>query len=80
MNLVEFVEFLIKGIVKKPDMVKVEGFELEESYMLEVIVHDDDKGLVIGRNGGTISALRTLIKIKGYQENIENIKINVDSF
>lgn len=80
MNLVEYTEFLIKSIVKNPDMVKVEGFELEESYMLEVIVHEDDKGLVIGRGGSTISALRTLIKVKSYQEDIKNVKINVDAF
>lgn len=80
MDIVEYTEFLVKSICRNPDMVSVSLFELEESNMLEVIVHSDDKGLVLGRNGGTIKALRTLIKTKSYIEKIPNIKINVDSF
>ncbi len=80
MNLVEYTEFLIKSICKNPDMVSVSSFELEEGYMLEIIVHESDKGIVIGRNGNTIKALRTLIKAKSYIENISNVKINIDSF
>lgn len=80
MNLVEYTEFLVKNICKNPDMVKVSAFELEEDLMLEIIVHADDKGAVIGRNGNTIAALRTLIKAKSYLENSPKVKINVDSF
>ncbi len=80
MNLVEYTEFLVKSICKQPEMVKVELFELEEGDMLEIIVHEEDKGAVIGRKGNTITALRTLIQAKNYLEGKQKIKINVDSF
>ncbi len=81
MNLVEYTEFLVKNICSKPDMVKVSMFELDDNVtMLEVIVHDDDKGTVIGRKGSMINALRTIIRTKSYVDNIKNVKINIDSF
>jgi predicted RNA-binding protein YlqC (UPF0109 family) len=80
MNIVEYTEFLVKSIVVNPDMVKVESFEADGGLILEVIVHDDDKGIVIGRNGNNIRAIRTLINAKSYQEKISKVRINVDSF
>ena len=52
MELKEFTEYLVKSIAKEPDMVKVQQFGGEdESTILEIIVHESDKGAVIGRNG-----------------------------
>ena len=81
MNIVEFTEYLVKSLVKDPDMVKVEKFETEdEGVILEIIVSDSDKGMLIGKNGNTISAVRTLIQAKCYIDNQPRVKINVDSF
>lgn len=81
MNLKDFTEYLVKSIVKEPDMVKVSQFGGEEdATILEIIVHDDDKGLVIGRNGKMANAIRTLVQAHGYLLGIKNIKINIDSF
>ncbi len=81
MNVVEYTEFLVKSICKEPDMVKVTSFETDdEGVMLEIIVHDTDKGAVIGRGGATINALRTLIQAKNYIDGTPRVKINVDSF
>ncbi len=80
MNVVEYTEFLVKSICNNKDMVKVELFDLEDGAMLEIIVHEDDKGAVIGRSGSTISAIRTLIQAKNYVDGKPKVKINVDSF
>lgn len=80
MDIVEYTEFLVKSIVNNPDMVKVEKFETDEGTTLEVVVHDDDKGIVIGRGGNNIRSIRTLTNVKAYQEGIRNLNINVDSF
>ncbi len=81
MNVVEYAEFLVKSICKEPDMVKVSAFETDgEGTMLEIIVHENDKGTVIGRGGSTINALRTLIQAKNYVDGNPRVKINVDSF
>lgn len=80
-ELVIFTEYLVKSIVNEPDMVKVKNFEDEESnFILEVVVHNSDMGLVIGKGGKMINSIRTLVQAVGYNKGIDRIKINVDSF
>ena len=57
----EFIEQTIKLLVDKPDEVKVEIVESEQRLTYELTVGDGDYGLVIGKKGRNISALRTLI-------------------
>ncbi len=81
MDIRSFAEFLVKSIVKQPDMVKVQEFGgEEESIILEIIVHSDDMGLVIGRSGKMASSIRTLIQAHAYLLNKSRVKINIDSF
>ena len=55
------LEHLVKGIVDHPDDVQVVGEESPRGEVLEVRVHPEDLGRVIGRAGRTAKALRTLI-------------------
>ncbi len=81
MNLKEFTEYLVKSIVKEPDMVSVQQFGGEEdATILEIIVHESDMGTVIGRNGKNAKAIRTLVQAHAYILGIKNVKINIDSF
>ncbi len=81
MEVKEFAEYLVKSIVKEPDMVSVQQFGGEDdSTILEIIVHADDKGLVIGRNGKMANAIRTLIQAQAYIQGVKRVKINIDSF
>ena len=81
MELKEFTEFLVKSIVSEPDMVKVQQFGGEEdATILEIIVHEDDMGAVIGRNGKMASAIRTVIQAHAYILGMNKVKINIDSF
>ena len=57
--LEEALEHLVKGIVDNPDDVQVASRNLRRGRVLEVRVHPDDLGKVIGRNGRTARALRT---------------------
>jgi hypothetical protein len=60
----ELLEYLARGLVEHPDSVRVtEVAEDDGSVVLELSVHDDDYGSVIGRGGRTASALRTVIKV-----------------
>ncbi len=59
--LEEALEHLVKGIVDHPDDVQVELRELRRGQVLEVRVHPEDLGRVIGRNGRTARALRTVM-------------------
>jgi uncharacterized protein len=59
--LEEALEHLVRGIVDYPDEVHVESRSLRRGNVLEVRVHPDDLGKVIGRGGRTARALRTVI-------------------
>ncbi len=59
------LEHLVKGIVDNPDDVDVEMVTGRRGRTLEVRVHPDDLGKVIGRNGRTAKALRTVIAALG---------------
>ena len=55
------LEHLVKGIVDHPDEVKVVTKNSVRGDVLEVRVHPEDLGRVIGRAGRTAKALRTLV-------------------
>ena len=81
MEITEFATYLIKNIVKNPDLVRVSAFHQDEDdTILEILVSDEDMGTVIGKGGKTAKPLRTIIFAYAYLNNIKNIKINIDSF
>lgn len=55
------LEHIVKGIVDHPDDVSIASSTSPRGDVLEVRVHPDDRGRVIGRGGRTAKALRTLI-------------------
>jgi len=59
--LASALEHLVKGIVDNPDDVRVESSTSPRGEVLEVRVHPDDLGRVIGRAGRTAKALRQLV-------------------
>ena len=56
----EFVTYLVKNLVDNPDSVVVDVFEGEQTVVIELRVAKEDAARVIGRQGNTIKALRTL--------------------
>jgi uncharacterized protein len=59
------LEHLVKGIVDNPEDVTVDLVAGRRGRTLEVRVHPDDLGKVIGRNGRTAKALRTVMTALG---------------
>jgi len=55
------LEHVVKGIVDHPDDVRIDESTSSRGEVLEVHVHPEDRGRVIGRGGRTAKALRTLI-------------------
>jgi len=72
--LEEALEHLVKGIVDHEDEVAVRRKELRRGEVLEVRVHPDDLGRVIGRSGRTASALRTVM---GALAGGQNVRIDI---
>jgi uncharacterized protein len=65
----ELLEYLARGLVERPEQVRVQEVEDVDALVLELSVSDDDYGNVIGRGGRTASALRTVIKSAGSRRN-----------
>jgi len=57
----ELVEFIAKKLVEHPEDVQVRLIDGEEQQCLELRVHDTDMGRIIGKDGRTAKAIRTLI-------------------
>ncbi|MBM3682647.1 MAG: KH domain-containing protein, partial [Actinobacteria bacterium] len=55
------LEHLVKGIVDHPSDVSVEEKTTKRGRTLEVTVNGEDLGRVIGRNGRTATAIRTVV-------------------
>lgn len=63
--LADALEHLVSGIVRHPDDVDVRTKPLRRGTLLEVRVNPEDLGKVIGRNGRTATALRTVVSALG---------------
>ncbi len=73
----EFVEFIIKQIVDKPEAVQVDRTVDEMGVLITLTVDPQDMGMVIGREGATAKAIRTLLRVVGARDNARvNLKIN----
>ena len=59
--IVEIIEMLIKALVDDPSQVRVTESKGEKTTIFEASVSKKDMGKVIGRNGRTIEALRTIV-------------------
>jgi len=57
----EFVEYIAKHLVDKPEAVEVNQIESEKTTILELTVADNDVGKIIGKKGQTVNAIRTLL-------------------
>lgn len=73
----QFVEAIVKEIVANPGDVKVDRTVDERGVLLTLTVNPSDIGYVIGKQGQTARAIRTLTKIIGAKNNARvNLKIN----
>lgn len=72
----EFLEYVVKSIVDNPDDVKVERKVDEMGVLLSLNVSKQDMGQVVGRQGSTAKAIRTLLRIVGVKNHARvNLKI-----
>ncbi len=72
----EFLEYLVKSIVDHPDDVKIDRKVDEMGVLLDLKVNKEDMGMLIGRQGSTAKAIRTLLRIIGARHNARvNLKI-----
>ncbi len=76
--LSDALEHLVRGIVGTPDDVVVKDKDLRRGRLLEVRVNPEDIGKVIGRQGRTASALRTVVAALAGRESVRVDFVDVD--
>ena len=62
MAAADLVAYIARGLVDKPEAVRVEAVEREGVLVLELRVASDEVGKVIGRQGRIARALRTIVR------------------
>jgi predicted RNA-binding protein YlqC (UPF0109 family) len=72
----QFIEFVVKSLVGKPEAVQVDRRVDEKGVLLELTVDPEDLGRVIGKRGATAQSLRTLLRALGTKNDARyNLKI-----
>lgn len=72
----QFVEDVVKAIVDNPDKVKTDRKVDEMGVLIELYVDSSDMGKIIGKEGKTAKAIRTLLRVLGAKNNARiNLKI-----
>ena len=69
----ELVEYVARALVDHPDDVSVRVVEGERTKVLELKVHPSDMGQVIGKQGRTAKAIRTLLSAAATKENVRAV-------
>ena len=64
----ELVEIVCKALVDNPDQVVVTQIDGEQTTILELRVHQSDLGKVIGKQGRTARAMRTILAAAGMKQ------------
>jgi uncharacterized protein len=73
----EFLEYVIKTLVDNPAKVEINRTVDEMGVLLTLKVDQADMGKIIGRDGNTAKAIRTLLRVVGMKNNARvNLKIN----
>lgn len=72
----DFIEYVVKALVDRPEEVKAERTVDEMGVLITLHVNPQDLGQVIGRQGQTAKALRTLLRVVGAKNHARvNLKI-----
>ena len=72
----QFVEYIVKSLVGKPDAVQIDRRVDDKGVLLELTVDPEDLGRIIGKRGATAQSLRTLLRALGTKnEERYNLKI-----
>jgi predicted RNA-binding protein YlqC (UPF0109 family) len=73
----QFLDYVVKALVDNPEAIKVVRTVDEMGVLLTLTVDPADMGKIIGRDGNTAKAIRTLLRVVGMKNNARvNLKIN----
>lgn len=66
----DLLEYIVKNLVSNPEGVKIDEERVDGNLNLKLSVAPEDMGLIIGKNGQTIQAIRKLLTVRAIAENV----------
>ena len=73
----DLLEYIVKNLVSKPEAVEISEETVDNNYNLSLKVDPADTGIVIGKSGQTIKAIRKLLITRAMAEN-RNLRVNLN--
>ncbi len=82
MKLVKLTQKIVEELVEDRESITVKEFpsEKEDEIQIQVLVPEDQMGRVIGREGRTAKAIRTIVQASSYINDNKRVSINIDSY
>ena len=71
--MLQLIEDIAKAIVDHPDQVRVHGVEGESALVIELPVAKEDIGKIIGKQGRTITPMRTILHATRAQKDTRHV-------
>ena len=72
----ELIEYVVGSLVENPDDVEIAERANDRATIYELTVHSEDRGRIIGKNGQTIRALRSIVAAAAALKGV-NVSIDV---
>ncbi len=73
----ELLEYIVKNLVTKPQAIVIDEQQQAGNVNLTLVVDSSDMGLIIGKSGQTIRAIRKLLTVRAIAENVRvNLQLN----
>lgn len=69
MALKDLAEYLVKSLADHPEKVELEEHEEDDTVLIELKISPEDVGKIIGKNGNTINAIRTVLQTAASSHN-----------
>lgn len=66
----DLLEYIVKNLVTKPDAISIDEQRSNGNVDLNLVVDPTDMGLVIGKGGATIRAIRKILTVRAMAENV----------
>ena len=81
-NVVELTQKIVEELVEDSESITVKEFptEKEDEIQIQVLVPEDQMGRVIGREGRTAKAIRTIVQASSYINDNKRVNISIDSY
>ncbi|MDQ7009354.1 MAG: KH domain-containing protein [Candidatus Gracilibacteria bacterium] len=62
---IDYLKFILEGLVSNIDDIKIDRLEDELGVLLTLSVAKEDMGIIIGKGGNTVNSLRSILRLLG---------------